>query len=555
MKCIFGYILIAAIVVSAALAPLHAQLLIREPTFKDPVTYTLNAAWTQSWLNIDLFGQVYSSSPACIIDTLFNIYHVIEVYADPCWNRLIYFDETGDQATRLRDHSQFGYGVDSLLEPMAVKVISPTSDEYPYSTYYNIYVADRGNHRVQRLRYRWTTPDSGLIHNLYYTNQVWRPTDLDVSNSGTFDIDWDDIVWIACKDNRIHSFQNSSYYLMSYGSTGSGTGQFNDIRAIVCGKTRYNSATDTWFANNNYLYVLDAGNSRIVRLLRITAFELQWQGEICWPTLMGTFTDLEVDALGQIWATSANGQIFKFTSSLAPLGDFGSDGTGPNQFDNPVSIGNTGGHLGGGDMMICENWTAASGLQHYAIGVDVTDLAVNTELRNDTCWSHISFNLADYGSVTVLIYNNSGGLIRHLVQTAMPSGVILVNWNGTNDSQHLVSWGNYRVEVTAVSQYINKDTGLPVNTVTKNVWVTLCGTACNWQVGDADGNAVINISDVVYVIGYVFNGTPVPQPNAVGSADADCSHAVNISDVVSLIGYVFNSTPVPGSTCACADYR
>lgn len=76
--------------------------------------------------------------------------------------------------------------------------------------------------------------------------------------------------------------------------------------------------------------------------------------------------------------------------------------------------------------------------------------------------------------------------------------------------------------------------------------VQCAGPSCT-SCGDADGNGIINISDVVAVIGFVFNSTPVPGDcmYTYGLADADGNMVVNISDVVALIGYVFNSTPVP----------
>ncbi len=163
MKRIFRYVLVGAIAVNALPNPLDAQILIRRPIFNSPLTYVMNKAATSSWWNIDLFCQLYSCSPAYIIDTLYNIYHVLDVYVDPCWNRLVYMDQTDGGVSRLRDYGRFGCGIDSLIEPTAVKVVSQTSDANWYSPTYDIYVADRQNHRVQQLRYRWTTPDSGLI--------------------------------------------------------------------------------------------------------------------------------------------------------------------------------------------------------------------------------------------------------------------------------------------------------------------------------------------------------------------------------------------------------
>lgn len=61
--------------------------------------------------------------------------------------------------------------------------------------------------------------------------------------------------------------------------------------------------------------------------------------------------------------------------------------------------------------------------------------------------------------------------------------------------------------------------------------------------GDADGSGTVTISDVVYLINYIFGGGPAPNP--IESGDADCSGAVTISDVVYLINYIFAGTAAP----------
>ncbi len=68
--------------------------------------------------------------------------------------------------------------------------------------------------------------------------------------------------------------------------------------------------------------------------------------------------------------------------------------------------------------------------------------------------------------------------------------------------------------------------------------VTITDVLC----GDANGDGVINVSDAVFVINYVFiPGSPVPDPVCV--ADANGDGTVNVSDAVTLINYVF----IPGS--------
>ncbi|MFH2054749.1 MAG: M1 family aminopeptidase [bacterium] len=63
--------------------------------------------------------------------------------------------------------------------------------------------------------------------------------------------------------------------------------------------------------------------------------------------------------------------------------------------------------------------------------------------------------------------------------------------------------------------------------------------------GDADGDQIVNITDAVYIISYVFNSGPEPQPYEAGDVNED--GIVNITDAVYLIQWIFNSGPAPCS--------
>ncbi len=65
--------------------------------------------------------------------------------------------------------------------------------------------------------------------------------------------------------------------------------------------------------------------------------------------------------------------------------------------------------------------------------------------------------------------------------------------------------------------------------------------------GDANNSGMINISDVVYLINYIFSGGSAPDP--IESGDANCSSLVNISDAVYLINYIFAGGAAPCSAC------
>ncbi len=79
--------------------------------------------------------------------------------------------------------------------------------------------------------------------------------------------------------------------------------------------------------------------------------------------------------------------------------------------------------------------------------------------------------------------------------------------------------------------------------------IIICPAApCDCRSGDANASGNINISDVVYLINYIFAGGPAPKPYAICSGDANCNCLVNISDAVYLVNYIFIGGQAP---CSC----
>ena len=164
---------------------------------------------------------------------------------------------------------------------------------------------------------------------------------------------------------------------------------------------------------------------------------------------------------------------------------------------------------------------------------------------------NFSFALADYSSIVTSIYDSGGTLVKHHFTGQVDAGVSNGAWDGTNNAQQLVPWGDYRLEMTATSMYTDIHTGQPVNTVTKSVWFTLCESTC--QCGDANSDHSIDISDQVFLINYIFAGGDAPGAceYAFGKGDANGDCAVDISDAVYLIQYVFagGAAPLCGTGC------
>lgn len=77
-------------------------------------------------------------------------------------------------------------------------------------------------------------------------------------------------------------------------------------------------------------------------------------------------------------------------------------------------------------------------------------------------------------------------------------------------------------------------------------WQNFTTASCD-QCGDADASGSVDISDVVYIIAYIFGGGLAPGPcgTPTGLGDADGSGSVDISDAVYLITYIFSSGSAP----------
>ncbi len=77
-------------------------------------------------------------------------------------------------------------------------------------------------------------------------------------------------------------------------------------------------------------------------------------------------------------------------------------------------------------------------------------------------------------------------------------------------------------------------------TVSEYVTIKYVETALR---GDASGDGVIDIGDVVYLINYLFIDGPAPEPLEAGNAN--CDQIVDSGDIIYLINYLFIDGPPP----------
>jgi hypothetical protein len=82
------------------------------------------------------------------------------------------------------------------------------------------------------------------------------------------------------------------------------------------------------------------------------------------------------------------------------------------------------------------------------------------------------------------------------------------------------------------------------NSASDNVSILL-----NIRRGDCNGDKLINVTDVVYLINYLFLVPPGPAPQPWAAGDVNCDGIINVTDVVYLINYLFLVPPGPPPCC------
>ncbi|MGB2805249.1 MAG: dockerin type I repeat-containing protein, partial [Candidatus Zixiibacteriota bacterium] len=61
--------------------------------------------------------------------------------------------------------------------------------------------------------------------------------------------------------------------------------------------------------------------------------------------------------------------------------------------------------------------------------------------------------------------------------------------------------------------------------------------------GDANGDSLVNLADVVFLINYLFSSGPEPFPYQAG--DVTCDGMIDLADIVFLINFLYKGGPPP----------
>ena len=226
-----------------------------------------------------------------------------------------------------------------------------------------VYVADIGNHRVQKFKpdgqfdSQWGTLGNG-------DGEFNEPADVAIAGDSVFVLDrqnkrvqqfttagtfvrkWGSFggrpgefadplglttdaegrVYVLDFLNRIEKFEPNGDFLFQWGSTGSSASQFNSTQRIASDAT-------------GSVYVVDRFNHRIEKFSADGQFLLEWGSQ---GSADGQFLSpggVAVDGAGIVYVVETGGhRVQKFDANGGFMGKWGSEGSGNGQFQGPVAI-------------------------------------------------------------------------------------------------------------------------------------------------------------------------------------------------------------------------
>lgn len=359
---------------------------------------------TREALGRDVFANPWATVTIGTVD-VYDVFPYVEnrtfqFVSDPRWNRLVF----GEPGRALAGWNGAGTAVGALRAPRGL-----AADEAN-----RVYVADSGNDRVVVLQAA-TEHGNVTLAPLYDIRGLSNPYDVAYSDGGTPFTAGDDVLYVADTGrNRVVAFAleaSGARRVAELGDLGGGRGRFGGPMAIAAGRDASGNTAD--------VYVADAHSHRIVHL-RHEGGALRWIGEASHGD--DVLTSLETDQWGNLYAAAPHqGRIRKFNAALAPVAELGGDLERPKTFHVPfftVRDHRSGGvsRAGRPSGVSVEQWTDATGVSLWSLGVEVKALAVDSEGGA----RRASFLLTDQADVSVELFDAASG--RTLA--ARPAGTL-----------------------------------------------------------------------------------------------------------------------------------
>jgi DNA-binding beta-propeller fold protein YncE len=319
--------------------------------------------------------------------------------------------------TKLKAYGKQGTGPGEFNNPCGIAV----------NTFGDVYVADCGNNRIVRLKYK----DSELQFVSTIDDSFNCPTDvtLDASNN---------LYVVDTKNSRIVVYDSTGQCLYKW------QWDFYEPTAIavIDKNDPYN------YFGDDFIIVIDQNRSRILKLSR--------SGQILSMTdarmiglLEAQFMYCAIDRYGNIYVTDKiNHEIHKFDRNLVYLISIGKEGRGKVEFFEPrgIFIWKRFGQvfvtdIAGGSYY----WLSSDG---FIIGCFPPRL---DSLKTQTT---IALYLTDVSEVKINIYNETENIVRNLIfEHYFNPGEALIAWDGRDNNGQNIPRGTYTIKVEIIPVY------------------------------------------------------------------------------------------------------
>ncbi len=346
----------------------------------------------------ELFANPYATVTLGSVD-VYDVFPYVEtrtfqVVSDPRWNRLVF----GELGRSLDAYDGRNQPLGALNDPHGLAVDASN----------HVYVADTGNDRVLVFLASSEFGDMTLVPQ-YEIRGMSRPYDVSWSDGGTPFVTGDDRLYVAdTGTNRVLAYAlepAGPRLAAAIGGLGNGPGRFAGPLALTVGRAGGACTPD--------VFVADAHTRRIVHL-RYEGGALAWIADA--PSDVDVVTSLDADAWGNLYAAAPNqGLVRKFAADMVPLADLHSGLARPRSFRVPFFTvrdhrSNTVTREGRPNAVSVEQWSDATGMRLWSLGLDVAELAVVQD-RSPAA----RFTLTDRGQVTLELADAGSGrtLVRH----------------------------------------------------------------------------------------------------------------------------------------------
>jgi len=410
--------------------------LIPTPFITDPVVIQrAGRDTTEKYFERKLFKSPYGIAFTKLRNT--SPQGEIVLSTDCGWHRLVYvyLEEDGRQAAKwIKAYAEFGSGVGQFDEPMGICI--DTTIYNGMGNEYTIYIADKINNRVVKLKYK--VAEEILQYAGTFGSGFYNPTDVACvakDGGGAY------VVIVEQGNHRLSLYETysngSSSLIQRYGELGPGIGRFSMPSGIAICK-----ATD---GGVYFIYVTDTGNNRVVCLRFQPGQGITWERVY---KKLGDCRFLSVTASQYycVYVTAfKENKIYVFTPGLTELlYTYGNS----ELLNGPKDV-----YIDWDRLGLTERWTAGTGIQYFKIIPEVREFYPDPAIFDATKDS-VKINFKVYETKHYLTMGIPDAGVTLFEEQEFVPGSYSVWWDGRDSLGRVVLPGEYLIRISCQGEVI-----------------------------------------------------------------------------------------------------